>query len=147
MRDLQAILVHVSRLAALQQAYAGSISTTLARRSRVAYEQAGVLVVVADTGAVAAKLRQLAPRIVNEIVKSVPEINAMKVEVQVTDGPLRAGPRPRIGAGAIRSLGGLRDTLPDSSLRQALSRLLAGARRSDGDDDALEDEEGGHDQR
>ena len=55
-----------------------------AARSRVAYERAGAIVVLADTSAVAAKLRQLAPRIVARIVKSAPEITSMRVEVQIT---------------------------------------------------------------
>jgi hypothetical protein len=146
LRDLQAILVHVKRLAALQQVYTGAIPGALARRSRVAYERAGTLVVVADTGAVAAKLRQLVPRIVVEIVKSAPEITSIRVEVQVTHSRAGTTPRARIGAAGKRSLQDLRDALPDSPLRHALERMLRRRGKSDGDDQPFQGEKGDDDQ-
>jgi hypothetical protein len=112
----------------------------------VAYERAGTLVVVADTGAVAAKLRQLAPRIVNEIVKSAPEITSIRVEVQVTRSRPAAPARARIGAAGKRSLRDLRDSLPDSPLRQALDRMVERRAKSDGDDQPFQGEKGGDDQ-
>jgi hypothetical protein len=142
LRDLEAILVRAKQLAALEQAYAAAVPAQLARRSRVAYERAGTLVVVADTSAVAAKLRQLAPRIVMEIVKSAAEITSMRVEVQIVQRSTeRREPRPEIGSHALASLRELRDSLPDSPLREALGRLVSAREASDRQDQAFEREE------
>ena len=146
LRDLQAILVRVKRLARLQQAYSGAVPRELARRSRVAYEREGTVVVSADTSAVAAKLRQLAPRIVIEIVKSFPEVTAIGVELQVMESSAPApGARPEIGSKGLASLARLRDSLPESPLRQAIDRLVARRPALDGEDKPLQHEEGEHD--
>jgi hypothetical protein len=146
LRDLQAILVRVKRLASLQQAYSGAVPRELARRSRVAYEREGTVVVSADTSAIAAKLRQLAPRIVMEIVKSAPEVTGLRVELQVMEtGPSTPGPRPEIGSKGLASLGQLRDSLPESPLRQAIERMVAHRIALDGKDKPLQDQEGEHD--
>jgi hypothetical protein len=126
LRTLEAIVVRVEQLAALERAYVAAIPREFANRSRVAYERAGTVVVSADTGAVAAKLRQLAPRIVNEIVKSAPEVTSMRVEVQIVQSSKRPPQlRPKIGSHGLASLRELRDALPDSPLREALGRLVS----------------------
>jgi hypothetical protein len=143
LRNLEAIVVRAERLAALEQAYVAAIPREFSNRSRVAYERAGTVVVSADTGAVAAKLRQLAPRIVNEIVKSAPEITSIRVEVQIVQSSKRAaGPRPTIGSHGLASLRKLRDALPDSPLREALGRLVSRGEGLDGQDQPFQREEG-----
>jgi hypothetical protein len=147
LRELQATLVRVKQLTALQQIYVGAVPRDLARRSRVAFERSGTVVVVADTSAVAAKLKQLAPRIVVEIVKFVPEVTSIQVEVQVTRGSdAHTLPRPAIGPRGLTSLRELRDALPDSPLREALDRLVQRGARSDGQDQPLQREESNSDQ-
>jgi Dna[CI] antecedent, DciA len=149
LEDLKAIHMRASRLAALQQVYRAAISEELARRSRVIDERPGTLIIAADTSGVAAKLRQLLPRIVGEIVKSVPEVTAIRVEVQV--GEARASPRrfPRLSISqpALQSIAQLRDQLPESSLRNALSRLIDHSTRSNGQNDPLQHDEREHDER
>jgi len=141
--ELQATLVRVKQLAALQQIYDRAVPRDLAKRSRVAFERSGTVVVMADTSAVAAKLKQLMPRIVAEIVKFVPEVTSVQVEVQVTrSSDARPRPRPRIGPSGLTSLRELHEALPDSPLRVALDRLLQNGVRLDGQDRPLEHEEG-----
>jgi len=146
--DLRAIHMRASRLAALQQVYRMAIQEELAKRSRVADERSGTLVVAAQTSAVAAKLRQLLPRIVAEFVKWDPEVTAIRVEVQVSgerqtiERERRAGIPPR----ALESFTQLRDRLPDSPLRDALSRLVERGARSNGDDHTLQNDERQDDQ-
>ena len=104
------------------------------------------MVVSADTSAVAAKLRQLAPRIVVEIVKSVTEVTAIRVELQVVESSAPTpGACPEIGSKGLASLARLRDSLPESPLRQAIDRLVARRMALDGEDKALQHEEGEHD--
>ena len=143
LRNLEAIVVRAEQLAALEQAYVAAIPREFAGRSRVAYERAGAVVVLADTSAVAAKLRQLAPRIVNEIVKSAPEITSMRVEVQIVESRKRPpGARPTIGSHGLASLRELRDALPDSPLREAVSRLVSRREGLNGQDQPFQSEEG-----
>ena len=147
LRDLEASLVRVKRLTALERLYAASVPRELARRSRVAYEREGTVVGTADNSAVAAKLRHLAPRIVLEIVKSVPEVTAIRVEVQVTQPPpARREPSAKIGAKGLANLRELRDSLPESPLRAALGRLVSRREILDRQDQALQGKESEHDQ-
>jgi hypothetical protein len=105
-------------------------------------------VVVAETSAIASKLRQLAPRVVEEIVKFAPEVTSIHVEVQVTpNSDLHPNARPAIGPGGLTSLCRLRDALPCSPLREALDRMVRRATRSNRQDQPLEREEGDDDQR
>ena len=146
--NLQATLVRVDRLAALQRIYAAAVPSGLAEKSTVALERSGVLLVVAETSAVGHKLRQLAPRIVEEIVKSAPEVTSIQVEVQVT---LRNDPhgteRPTIGALGLCSLRAFRDRLPSSPLREAVDQLVRRGTQSDRKDQALDHEKRDYDQR
>lgn len=139
--------MRVNRLAALQRVYFGIVPADLGRRSKVTLQRSGTVVVVAETSAVASKLRQLAPRVVEEIVKFDPEVTAIQVEVQVTPkNDLRPNPRPAIGPRGLNSLCRLRDALPNSPLRDALDRLVRRAGRSDSQDQPLEREKGENDQ-
>ena len=147
LRELEATLVRVNKLAALQRIYAVAVAADLAKKSRVVFERSGTLVVVADTSAVAAKLKQLAPRVVQEIVKSAPEVTSIHVEAQVTlAGDLGTRPRPKIGPRALATLGELRDALPDSPLRRALDRMVRRSASSHSQDESLKGEESQNDQ-
>ena len=146
LRDLKAIVVRVDHLASLQRVYAAAVPRELANRSRVAYERAGTVVVMADTSAVAAKLRQLAPRIAIEIAKFAAEVTSIRVDVQVAEHRhQRTDLRPEIGSKALSSLRELRDSLRDSPLQQAIGRLVNHREILDSQDQSLQREEGEHD--
>ena len=148
LKDLQAINVRIKRLSALQQVYARAVPSELARGSRVAFERSGTVVVRADTGAIAAKLRHLAPRIVAEIVKFDRQVTSIRVELQIVQSSSAKPESPRqIGPKGVLSLTSLRDALPEAPLRQALSRLLEGHAALDCQDQPLQGQEGNDDQR
>lgn len=128
--DLKAISVRLKRVALLQQIYGHTVSEDLAGRSRVADERADAVVIMADTSAVAAKLRQLAPRIVAEIVKREPERTGIRLDVQLSPAnPLPAASGPTLPESALEGLASLRDSLPESELRTALQKMVAHHRR------------------
>ena len=147
LRELQASLVRAKHLIALQQIYAEAVPWDLAKKSRVAFEQSGAVVIVADTSAVATKLRQLAPRIVDKIVKFAPEVTSIQVEVQVTRRSDAVARRlPLIGPRGRSSWSELRDALPPSPLRHAIARLLQRGSESSDEHQPLHGEEREHDQ-
>lgn len=115
------------RLASLDRAYKRAVPPALAEASGVTHVEAGTLLLWADGGAMAAKLRQLAPMLLLELKKVAPECTSIRVAVRVpgSEPPRPRGAPPRIGAGGTAALRGLASALPPSSLRTALARLAA----------------------
>jgi hypothetical protein len=93
------------------------------------------------------KLRQLAPRIIEQIVKSAPEVTSIVVEVQVTPASdLHPRGGAAIGPRGLISLRRLCDELPESPLREALASMVRRGSRSDSQNESLEDEKSNNDQ-
>jgi hypothetical protein len=140
--ELKAISVQVSRIAAMQQAYVEVIPSALAGRSRVGWEEADVLVLIADSGAVGAKLRVLAPRVLAALQRLSPALQRIKVEVRASQRTMPVAERPRrIGTTGLGSLTALAQSLPDGPLHLAVAALVRRQGRLDGDDQPLEHEE------
>ena len=119
---------HASRLVRLQAVLVAHLPANLARGARVANLKAGKLVIHADNGAVAAKLRQIAPRLADLVRFEAPEITGIEIRVQGRDAnPARpqAEAPSAIGDRAKHALTSLETSLPEGSrLRQALTRLI-----------------------
>ena len=126
--SLKPLLEHATRVADLQRIFRETAPPQLLDLSRVATVEGGGLVVVADNGAAAAKLRQMTPRLVKNFVLRGQQITSVRIEVQVSSGRRPASPVVRvapvgsIGLASIRDLAG---SLPDSPMKQALANLLA----------------------
>jgi hypothetical protein len=119
---------HASRLVRLQAVLAANLPANLARGARVANLKSGKLVIHADNGAVAAKLRQMAPRLTDLVRFEAAEVNGIEIRVQGRPGnpsrPHRQGPTG-IGDNAKRGLTSLESSLPEGSrLKLALMRLI-----------------------
>jgi hypothetical protein len=126
--NLTALARHARRLSDLQRLLLEATPFALAAASRVTDLRAGTLVLLADNAAVAAKLRQLAPRLLKHVQKQQAEVTGIRVEVQVKTHEIKAGDevtKQPLPAEAIKDLGGLAETLPPSPLKSALDRLLA----------------------
>ncbi len=125
---LEALARHARRLSDLQQLLLEATPSALAAATRVTDLKAGTLVVLADNPAVAAKLRQLAPRLLKHVQKQQSEITGIRVGVQVKTHKIKAEheiTKLSLPPEAIKDLGGLAEALPPSSLKSALARLLA----------------------
>ncbi len=122
--DLQALVQEAGRLEALQQLWSGTVPAELRACSRAAGVRHRRITVFADNGAVAARLRLLAPGLLKTLQNKGLEVTAIRVEVQVKSRPSapRAAQR-RLGHQAADSLLALAERLPDSPLRSALTRL------------------------
>ena len=146
--DLEAISMRVKRIAALQQAYLNAAPKEFARWSRVGYETQGTLVLLADNGAVAARLRQSTPRVLAAIRQRWPEVTGIRIEVQVVrDRNVKHLQTGRIGATGLQQLGQLAGALPEGPLQAAVRRLIARqAGASNGENQAFQGKESQHDQ-
>lgn len=123
-QELRQLSRKIGQLLALQRHYEQIAPPSLARTSHVMQLDQKILTLVADNGAVAAKLRQLAPRLAQLFQQGGHEVTAIQVKVQVALPPIA----PTTSPVALSSTGQKRlmasaEKLPDSSLKNALQRL------------------------
>ena len=122
--QLQGLNREIRHLMALQSVLAEVLPGNLATSARVALVKAGVLILFADNSAVAAKLRQMTPRILISLRKRGYEITGihLQMQVRVRDNPL---PRKQISLSsqARNAIDLLSEKLNASPLKVALRRL------------------------
>lgn len=129
--DPGGIVAEIRRLIALDRICRDILPVPLGRATQVGGIRNGRIKLYATNGPVAAKLRQMAPRLVAELRASAPEVTS--VDVQVQAGFEKSGePRGRraLSGPAVRELEALRDTLDPSPLRDAIERLLRRGRKA-----------------
>lgn len=127
------VLAHAKLLMKLTHLYQGMAPAHLGQASCVANYKSGIIVIHAASGAVATKLRQMAPTLVNEFLKKGIECNDVQVKVQApeTQRQSRTSTQKPLSSNTSRELGALADSLPASSLRAALETLLRRAARQE----------------
>lgn len=119
---------HAQRLLQFQHSLEAALPAALVPHVRVANFRLGKLFVHAANGAVAAKVRQLGPRIASEL--SIKGVKVTQIEVRVQAGIPRQArekhQRPALpGASQKQGLTALAQSLPpESRLKAALDRLL-----------------------
>ncbi|WP_153111907.1 DciA family protein [Propionivibrio limicola] len=121
------VIAHARLLMKLAHLYQQLAPAHLAQSSSLANYKSGTIVIHANSGAVAAKLRQLAPTLTAGFIKKGIECNGVQVKVHtaLTDRPLDTCTLKPLSAATSRTLDSLRETLPgDSPLRTALAHLL-----------------------
>jgi hypothetical protein len=123
--ELRPLLVKAQALSALQRRFSDVAPPNLAQSSQVLGLKSGILSVAVANAAIAAKLRQLVPDIVIMLRNGGCEVNGIRVKVQVSFSPSQPEPRPRkLGKAAKDALNGLSQTLGDSPLKLALTKLV-----------------------
>lgn len=123
------LMEHARLLLKLGRIYAAAVPGHLGQASRLANYKSGTVVIHAENGAVAVKLRQMAPSLASEFSKRGVECNGVQVKVQARENVAQSStstPKP-LPARAGRELSELAGTLPDSPLKAALEHLLARA--------------------
>ena len=125
--ELKALSARTHRLRELQTLYVRSAPRELASSSRVKSYRAGTLVISADNAAVAAKLKQLAPRVLVSIREIESEVTGIRIEVQVSGGhaedrrkSLKSGLPPE----ASKKVDELAESVANEDLKSALGRLV-----------------------
>ena len=123
-QELRTIAQKTQELATLQQQYRHVVPPTLASASQVIGFERHTLIIGANNNAVAAKLRQLAPRFIPLFKRGGLEITGIRVKVQVTNPtPGRKFPNNSLSVAGSQQLAKLDDSLPDSPLKKALYRF------------------------
>lgn len=126
--ELKALTRKAQRLAEWQRRYAELAPQALARASRVAGLRAGTLLIWADNAAVAAKLKQLTPRLTAAMKQQADEVTSIRVQVQPL-GQARDDQRTRaknvLTPRAIAHFEKLASSVGDDALKGALRRLVA----------------------
>lgn len=126
------LLAHARLLIQIRHAYREIAPTylqqasTLANYKNVASDR--IVVIHAHSGTIAAKLRQIAPRLAEGFCKRGFECNEVRIKVQVPEtSSERPPPRQKpLSANTYGALAQLRESLPENSaLQHSLSHLLA----------------------
>ena len=122
--ELQALNLEVRQLAALQNTLSEVLPDDLATTTTVSLAKTGELILSVDNGAVAAKLRQMAPRILVFLRQRRYQITGIRLQVQVR---VRDNPLPRkqisLSSDARIAIDRLSERLGPSPLKVALERL------------------------
>ena len=121
-------LLHLSQraklLAALQSHFQQIAPPSLIQSCRVMQLHGQTLIVAADNGAVAAKLRQTSPEMMSAFVARGIQVTGIQIRVQVrTRAAPVIPPRRTVGNNGRKELENLALNLQESPLRNALRRL------------------------
>jgi len=123
-QDLRRLTQHADRLATLERHYQQLAPPSLARASHVMQLVGHTLILGADNGAVAAKLRQISGELISSFLTRGCEVTGIQIRVQVRVQPPTESPRPRkIGENSKKRLSEFAVELKDSPLKEALKRL------------------------
>jgi hypothetical protein len=128
--ELETLRKKAQRLTALQQAYVDDTPVELAgltQASRVGYIKAGTLYLWVDHAAVAAKLRQLLPRLLPLFSKLDAEITGIKVVLQVKSPPQKPqghGQKNQLPVDSIEQFEQLSHKVKNAELKSAITNLV-----------------------
>lgn len=116
--------MRVQQITLLQRHYQQIAPPSLLRSSRVIQIHDQTLIVAADNGAVAAKLRQISSELISSFRTRGCEVTGIQIRVQVRINPKPITPPPRLlGNTGRKALEKLSADLTDGALKTALQRL------------------------
>ena len=125
--NLARLSAHAGRLLKLQRIYERAAPAALALHGRVANMKLGKVVIHAANSAVAAKIRQLTPRLTESFRQAGVDVNEIQVKVQPGAAPAavkKHSPPADIGLATKQGLTSLAESLPAGSpLKAALERF------------------------
>jgi len=123
--ELQALCLETKKRSLLQKAWEKAAPSALVSASHVGALQNGTLTVYVGNGAIAAKLKQQAPRLLGKLQEWVREVTSIRFEVQVRNPQADARHKDlALSAVALASLVQLEESLEESPLRTALHKLV-----------------------
>lgn len=129
---LNRLALAAQRLNAISRIWETVAPIGLARSCRVGRLDDGVLTLLADNGAIASKIKQQLPSLLEKLQQRGSEITGIRVDVQVKiPSPERASaPKQGISQQSLASLEKLDNELEASPLKEALTNLIKHHRES-----------------
>jgi hypothetical protein len=139
--ELDLVRDRLEQVRQLQERYRSVAPDGLASSSRVSAVEGTAVVIRADNAPVAAALKAMAPRLLAKLLDAAPprekspkikrdqELTSLRVEVQVTAPPPRRTVVAR-GEVPVDKLAELAGRLSDSPLKEALTRITRGQRKT-----------------
>lgn len=127
------VMAHARLLLKLERRFSSIVPGGLGQASRVANYKSGKIVIHAENGAVATKIRQMSQRLCDELSKRGVECNVMEVKVQPRQTPYQSRsstPKP-LSEKACGTIHATAENLPAGPLRDALEALLTRAARQE----------------
>jgi len=126
--DLREIKAQLGRLRTLQQAYDSIVPDGFSQCSRVSRLEAKTLIISADNGVVAAKLRQFSPKLLGQFRKQGLEITLICIEVQIR----KCGQQPshvevykkRLSHKTLGTLLKFNNNIESGALKNALFKMI-----------------------
>lgn len=114
----------------------------LARSCRVGRLDDSVLTLYADNGAIASKIKQQLPSLLEKFQKRGGKITGIRIDVQVKSPSSRRGyvQKSAISGEGLASLEKLEADLPDSNLKEALTNLIRHQRESKQQNETADDQ-------
>ncbi len=127
------VMAHARLLQKLSRRFEAVAPSGLRHAARVANYKSGKIVIHADNGAVATKIRQMSQRLCDELSKGGAECNDMEVKVQPRQNPYqtRTSTQKPLSDKAFCMLQSTAENLPEGPLRRALDTLLKRAARTE----------------
>ena len=123
---IAALLPQAERLIELRRIYSELVPQQLLQCSSIVnYKQENV-VIFAENNAIAAKLKLLSPRLVNDFSKRGVQVTGIRLQVQPRQEPRKEQIRKqaKLSLAGAESLEALAKRLPDSRLKQAVTEMV-----------------------
>lgn len=127
------VMAHARLLLKLTRRFETVAPAALRNSARVANYKSGKVIIHADNGAVAAKIRQLGRRLCDDLSTGGAECNEIEVKVQPRQSlyqSMASTPKP-LSDVSIKTLRSTLENLPKSPLREALSTLIERAAKAE----------------
>ncbi len=125
--EADTLVSRARRLILLEKLYANCVPEGLSRGSSVTNLREGILILRAQNGAIATKLRQIAPSLLDKLKAWNQDLIQIQVVVQAQGSAIPAKPPAKTGLATqgVHEFEALGNSLPDSELKTAVARLVA----------------------
>lgn len=121
------LMAHARLLLKLSRRFEAIAPAGFRHAARVANYKSGKIIIHADNGAVAAKIRQMSQRLCSELCKGGAQCNELEVKVQPRENLFQSTPSTQkpLSSTACEVLRSTAENMPKGSLRAAIDALLA----------------------
>ncbi len=122
--ELRQVYAQANHLQLLQQVFRDHLPAGMAMACGVSALRQGVLTVHADNGAMALKLKQMAPALLRAVQELDASILSVRIIVQIEDrNQARKRNKPQLGTTGCNILAEFAQNLQDTPLKSAISRM------------------------